>query len=109
MKATRIAVGMILALVTANWVSGAAPAGATDVWSVPTNGLQARLTLVERPKINGTRWLVPYLELRNVRDLAHPMEVQCDIRHLKIELVNAEGKPIRVSAMERTGFVPDLN
>ena len=59
MKATRIAAGMILALVTANWVSGAAPAGEADNWSVHTNGLQARLTLVEKPKLNGTRWLVP--------------------------------------------------
>ena len=109
MKATRIAAGLILALAMAGRVSGAAPAGESDTWSVPTNGLQARLTLVERPKINGTRWLVPYLELRNVRDLAHPMEVQCDGHHLKIELVDAEGKPISVSAMDRTGFVPDLS
>src|SRR5438034_7539799 len=109
MKATRIAVGMILALVTANWVSGAAPAGEADNWSVPTNGLQARLTLVEKPKLNGTRWLVPYLELRNVRDLGHPMEIQCDGHHLKIELVSADGKPIRVSTGERSGPVPDLS
>src|SRR5438046_2450160 len=109
MKATRIAAGLILALVMAGRVSGATPDDESDTWSVPTNGLQARLTLVERPKINGTRWLVPYLELRNVRDLAHPMEVQCDGHHLKIELVDAEGKPISVSAMDRTGFVPDLS
>ena len=108
MKATRIAAGMILALVTANWVSGAAPAGEADNWSVHTNGLQARLTLVEKPKLNGTRWLVPYLELRNVRDLAHPLEIQCDSHHLKIELVDADGKPIRASALPRTGFVPDV-
>src|SRR5439155_19729813 len=109
MKATRIAVGMILALVTANWVSGAAPAGESDNWSVPTNGLQARLTLVERPKINGTRWLVPYLELRNIRDLGHSMEIQCDSHHLKIELVDAEVKPMRVSGLPRSGPTPDLS
>jgi hypothetical protein len=76
-----------------------APAATTtnevDTWSVPTNGLQARLTLVERSKENGTRWLVPYLELRNVRNLVNQMEVQCDSHHLKIELVDADGKVIR--------------
>jgi len=109
MKAIRIAAGLILALVTASQVSSAATADESDAWSVPTNGLQARLTLVERPKIIGTRLLVPFLELRNVRDLAHPMEVQCDSDHLKIELVGADGKPIRASALPRTGFVPDLS
>src|SRR6266513_4498095 len=109
MKATRIAVGLTVALVTAGGVSDTTAADESDAWSVPTNGLEARLTLVERPKINGTRWLVPYLELRNVRDLAHPMEVQCDSDHLKIELVGADGKPIRASALPRTGFVPDLS
>jgi len=108
MKATRIAVGLMVALVMAGRVPGTTTADETDIWSVPTNGLQARLTLVEKPKLNGTRWLVPYLELRNVRDLGHPMEIQCDSHHLKIELVDADGKPIRVSALPRTGFVPDL-
>jgi len=64
----------------------------TDTWSRPTNGLRARLRFVEKPKLNGTQLLVPFLELRNVRDLAHPMEVQCDSRHLKIELVDADGR-----------------
>ena len=81
-----------------------------DSWSAPTNGLQARITLVERPKNNGTRWFVPYLELRNVRDLANAMEVQCDSRHLKIELVDANGKLIREGgSLPRSGPVPDLS
>ena len=109
MKASRIAVGLTVALVTAGRVPGATTAGESNTWSVPTNGLQARLTLVEKPKLNGTRLLVPYLELRNVRDLAHPMEIQCDSHHLKIELVGADGKPIRVSAGVRSGPVPDLS
>ena len=81
MKATRIAVGLTVALVTAGRMPGATTAGESNTWSAPTNGLQARLTLVEKPKLNGTRWLVPYLELRNVRDLAHPMEIQCVVRN----------------------------
>ncbi len=108
MKASRIAVGLTVALVTAGRVPGATTAGESNAWSVPTNGLQARLTLVERPKINGTRLLVPYLELRNVRDLANPMEIQCDNHHLKIELVDADGKSIGVSGLPRSGSAPDL-
>ena len=45
MKATRIAVGLTVALVTAGRVPGATTAGESNTWSVPTNGLQARLTL----------------------------------------------------------------
>ena len=75
-----------------------------------TNGLQARITLVERPKNNGTRWLVPYLELRNVRDLANQMEIQCNSHHLKIELVDANGKSMREGwSLPRSGPVPDLS
>jgi hypothetical protein len=81
-----------------------------DSWSPSTNGLQARITLVERPKNYGTRWLVPYLELRNVRDLANQMEVLCDNHHLKIELVDENGKLIREGRLlPRSGPAPDLS
>jgi hypothetical protein len=87
----------------------AATIDANEGWSPATNGLQARLRLVEGAKLNGTGWLVPFLELRNVRDLANQMEVRCDGRHLKVELVDAEGKPARDGTlMNRTGPVPDL-
>jgi hypothetical protein len=108
MNFTPISVGLIAALFMAGRVWAATDE--TDTWSRPTNGLQARLTFVEKPKLNGTRLLVPFLELRNVRDLAHPMEVQCDSRHLKIELVDADGKSLRDGfSMSRSGPVPDLN
>ena len=74
------------------------------------NGLQARLELVEKEKINGTRWLVTYLELRNVRDLGNQMEVNCDYRHLKVELVDANGSQLRDGWMlPRTGPTQELN
>ncbi len=82
-----------------------------DAWSTPTNGLQARIVLVEKPKLSGVRWIVPYLELRNVRDLVHPMEVRCDSRHVQFELVDSKGKPVtdqRYRSLERSGPVPDL-
>ena len=66
-----------------------------DSWSKPVNGLQARLKLVQKPNLHGVRWLVPNLELRNVRDLANPMEVDCSGSHLKIELVDEKGKVVR--------------
>ena len=76
-------------------LNSAFPVLANDDWSEAVNGLQARLELVEKEKINGTRWLTPYLELRNVRDLGNQMEVNCDYRHLKLELVDANGSPLR--------------
>ncbi|HUR46682.1 MAG TPA: hypothetical protein VMZ27_12465 [Candidatus Saccharimonadales bacterium] len=82
---------------------------ATNEWSPATNGLQARLKLGEQSKLFGTRWLVPHLELRNVRDLANPMEVQCDGPHLKVELVDGEGNPVRDGQiMRRSGPVPKI-
>jgi len=76
-------------------LSSAFSVSANDDWSKAVNGLQARLDLVEREKKYGTRWLVPHLELRNVRDLGNQMEVNCDYRHLKLELVDANGSPLR--------------
>jgi hypothetical protein len=108
MNTIRVSIGLIAALFMAGGVSAAT--NEADTWSTPTNGLQARLTFVEKPKFNGTRWFVPFLELKNVRDLANPMEVQCDSRHLKIELVDAEGKVIRDGwSLPRSGPVPDLS
>jgi hypothetical protein len=91
-------------------LSSAFPVSANDDWSEAVNGLQARLELVEREKLYGTRWLVPHLELRNVRDVSNPMEVNCDYRHLKVELVDANGSPLRDGwSLPRTGPKPDLN
>ena len=64
-------------------------------WSKPTRGLQARITLVEKPKFNGTRSIAPYLEFRNVGSSAHPLKVRCGSGHVKFELVDADGKVVR--------------
>ena len=95
MNIVKILVGVFTAMNTTIIAFAATTTNELDAWSVATNGLQARLILVERSKENGTRWLVPYLELRNVRDLANQVEVQCDRHHLMIELVDADGKVIR--------------
>lgn len=65
-------------------------------WSETVNGLQARLVVVKKENFNGTRWFVPYLEMRNVSDRAAPLEIRCDPAHLKIELLNGKGEPVSI-------------
>lgn len=85
-----------------------APRDEAASWSEASHGLQARITLVERPRINGTRSLVPYLELRNVGDSAEPLKVRCGSGHVRFELVGADGKVLRDgSAQPRSGPHPD--
>lgn len=102
---------MGLAAVSAVVTSRTAPAGPpaeADSWSNPERGIQARITLVEKPKINGTRSLVPYLELRNVGDSAYPLKVRCGAGHVTFELVGADGKAIRDGwSLPRSGPHPD--
>jgi len=77
---------------------GAAPAAPPDdgdTWSKTTRDIQGRIALVEKPAINGTRSLVPYLELRNVGSSAYPIKVRCGPGHVKFELVDADGKVVR--------------
>lgn len=97
-----------VSLLLARDCSSASATNETDSWSAPTNGLQARITLVEKPKESGTRWIVPYLELRNVRDLANPLEVRCDRQHIQFELVDAAGNAVTNRSENRSGPVPDL-
>jgi hypothetical protein len=107
MNATQITVGLIITLVAVARPSAASRE--SDSWSQPTNGLQARIMLVEKPKEFGTRWIVPYLELRSVRELALPMEVCCDRRHVQFELVDAAGNAVTNRAsLSRSGPVPNL-
>lgn len=89
-----IGFGAISSVVTLGTAPAAQPHGA-DSWSRPARGIQTRIALVEKSKSNGTRKLVPYLELRNVGDSASPLKVRCGRRHVKFELVGADGKVIR--------------
>ena len=57
-------------------MNAANPLKPSDDWSKAVNGLQARVVLVEKPRSNGTRMLHPYLELRNVDDMAYPLKVR---------------------------------
>jgi hypothetical protein len=101
LQVSRFAI-MVMVMNTAAW---AMPLDDDEYWSKTVNGLQARLVLVERPKINGTRQLHPYLELRNVSDLAYPLKVRCDTGHVKFELVGTDGKVIRSGwSLPRSGL-----
>jgi hypothetical protein len=108
----RFAISLLLMLfaLTPGGLKSAFPVLVNDEWSEAVNGLQARLELVEREKINGTRWLVPHLELRSVRDFGNQMEVNCDNRHLKIELVDANDSPVGTRwSLPRSGPTQELN
>lgn len=115
MKLPRLAIAFLaaaLALLCAGPRAASAPVDSAQdeagEWSREVNGLQLRLKLVEKGKLYGTRWLVPYLELRNVRDLANPMQVNLDYRHLKVELIGADGVPVRGGHSEvRSGPTPE--
>ncbi|HVF67914.1 MAG TPA: hypothetical protein VM914_09635 [Pyrinomonadaceae bacterium] len=101
MKALRLAI-LLLAASPALLCAGGRAAHARDdstrddagEWSRESGGLRARLKIVDKGELHGARWLVPYLELRNVRDLAAPLQVNLDRGHLKIELTGAEGTPV---------------
>lgn len=73
-------------------MNAAKPVETSEDWSKAVNGLQARVVLVEKPRFNGTRMLYPYLELRNVENMAEPLKVRLDRAHVKFALVDAEGK-----------------
>src|SRR5260370_30362853 len=44
-------------------------------WSSPVNGLQAPLSVARGQALNGTPLIKTHLELRNLADLAHVMEL----------------------------------
>lgn len=101
-----------LALLCAGARAASAPDDSTKddagEWSREVNGLQLRLKLVEKGKLYGTRRLLPYLELRNVRHLAEPLHVNLDRQHLKVELVDADGVPARSGwTLPRSGLTPE--
>src|ERR1043165_4311831 len=92
---------LLWATIAAHQTELATPLGGENTWSKPVMGLQARITLVEKAKINGTRSLLPYLEFRNV---GSSLKVRCGRTNIKFELVDADGKVVRGgSALPRSG------
>ncbi len=105
MKTVVVLFSALIVLVTMVLSTSAAETPNDDEgWSQTVQGLQARVTLVQKPKLYGTRWLVPYLNLRNVSDSASPIQVRCSTPHVKFELVDADGRVVaNGQAMVRSG------
>jgi hypothetical protein len=98
-------------LATLSLVLFASPVSAgakDDDWSPVVNGLQARLTLDEGEQYRAARRFFPYLELKNERNLVEQMEVNCDERHLIVELVNQDGEPVQRAMPPSSGFSPEI-
>ena len=92
----------------AAWAMRAETSDEAGAWSPAVNGLQARLRLKEKPKINGTRMLVPFLELRNVTDAADPMMVRCGEGHVTFEFVTMNDGEARDGwSLPRSGLHSD--
>jgi len=67
-----------------------------DGWSKTTRELQARITLVEKPGINGTRSLVPVPGAAQRRQFRRPASgFAAAGKNVKFELVDADGKVVR--------------
>jgi hypothetical protein len=90
-------------------MNAANPGKPSGDWSKAVNGLQVRVVLVEKPRSNGTRMLHPYLELRNVDDMAYPLKVRLGgARHVRFDLVDADGKVVGNGvSLPRGGPHPD--
>ena len=77
-----------------------------DNWSESSKGVVARINLVERTAVNGTRSIVPFLELRNIGDVGNPLHIPCGRENVKFELVDKDGNVVRdgsSSALSRSG------
>ena len=99
-----LAVVVIGSAVVMPQVAVAGPTDDDTGWSKKSRDIQARVTLVEKPAVNGTRMLTPYLELRNVGSSAYPIKVRCSGGQVVFELVDADGKIVRDGdSMHRSG------
>lgn len=86
-----------LLLVTA---ASASAKTTTGPWSDAVNGVQGRVSISEDPKYNSTRIVAVYLELRNVSNLANPIEIYFDpIRIFKCELIDSNGKSVATAGL----------
>jgi hypothetical protein len=72
----------------------AAAAAPDSGWSRPSNGLQARLSFKKTDGANGTPYVVTYLELQNVSDVANVFEVPLKIESIAFELRDETGKVV---------------
>ena len=67
-------------------------------WSLPVNGLEARLSFGKKETINGTPLISTYLELRNVADIANVMELPLNLDRIQFEVVDKRDKTLPQAA-----------
>ena len=90
---TKILLIFVIAIITAN--SSYAQKTENEVWSEPVNGIQGRLLIRKGVEVNGTKMVHVYLELRNILDVATPIEVYFDpVRSIRSQMVDAAGKSV---------------
>jgi hypothetical protein len=61
-------------------------------WSLPVNGLEARLSFGKSEKFNGTPLIATYLELRNVADVGNVIELPFNQDSMQFEVVDERNK-----------------
>lgn len=61
-------------------------------WSLPVNGLQARLRLTKKGSLNGTPLIATYLELRNVAKVVDAIEFPIDLDTTQFEVLDDQNK-----------------
>ena len=57
-------------------------------WSLPVNGLEARLSFEKGEKLNGTPLIATYLELRNVAEVANVIELPFNQNCMQFEVID---------------------
>lgn len=77
-------------------------------WSKMSNGLQGRLSFQKTEGINGTPYIVAYLELRNVSDVGNVLEVPLKLESIVFELRDEKGNVVPPTGGAFDGFVADL-
>lgn len=61
-------------------------------WSLPVNGLQARLRFAKEESLNGTPLIATYLELRNVAKVVDAIEFPIDLDTTQFEVFDEQNK-----------------
>ena len=98
MKITRrfgaILLIVIAPLIAFSVVPQLTAAGDETGWSLPMNGLQARLSFAKKESLNGTPLVATYLELRNVAEVVSAIEFPIDLGTTQFEVLDEQNKKL---------------
>lgn len=88
----RLALASVFALLFLSGVPLVTDGNDETGWSLPVNGLEARLSLIRGDALNGTPLIATYLELRNVANAGNVMEVPFNQEAIQFEVVDDQGR-----------------